>query len=101
MQMHCINKGTFQETKTTLSGYVAFIISMYYDDNKSMAKPKTMKQTKRAILHVNHAPQAPLLIFSKKFQSYNKLEIYIWSPHHSTIFCRCIALLSVSNNLQL
>lgn len=33
-----------------------------------------MKQTKRAILEVSHAPQAPLLICSKMLQSYNNIE---------------------------
>lgn len=34
-----------------------------------------MKQTKRAILEVSGAPQAPLLICSKMLHSYNKFEI--------------------------
>jgi len=37
-------------------------------------KTKTMKQTKRAILEVSRAPQAPLLICSKMLQSYNNIE---------------------------
>lgn len=34
-----------------------------------------MKQTKRAILEVSRAPQAPLLICSKMLQCYNNIEI--------------------------
>lgn len=34
-----------------------------------------MKQTKRAILEVSSAPQAPLLICSKMLQSYYLFEI--------------------------